>query len=286
MLTRVLTAVVGIPVVVLLVFLGDGSAFALATAALGLVGAHEFCRAVSQCGRAQPSAPFAWAAVLVGTGAAWGASQGVPGFWALPTATLLLMTALASQIVRPSPAPVRDLGATLLGGLYIGLLLPYLILMRGLGFPGLPALFRWNCTGANLVIFTFLITWAADTFAYLAGRRWGRTPLCAQLSPGKTVEGLAAGLFASALVGAGASAALLRSIWPDSSYLQHGLLLGALAGILGPIGDLCESAVKRELGVKDFGSVLPGHGGVLDRFDSLLFVAPVAYHYFLRFLPP
>ena len=286
MLTRTLTAVAGIPIVVLLVFLGDGTAFALAIAALGLVGVQELCRTVSVQGRAQPSAPFAWAVVLAASAAAWGSAHDVPAFWALPTATILLMTALASQIARASPAPVRDLGATLLAGLYVGLLLPYLILMRGLGFPGLPALFRWNCTGANLVLFTFLITWAADTFAYLAGRAWGKTRLCPRLSPGKTVEGLAAGLAAAALIGAGASVVLLRPQWPDSTYLQHGLLLGVLAGIVGPIGDLCESAMKRELGVKDFGTVIPGHGGVLDRFDSLLFVAPVAYYYFLRFFSP
>ncbi|MGQ9524999.1 MAG: phosphatidate cytidylyltransferase [Armatimonadota bacterium] len=286
MLTRTLTALIGIPVTVLLVFLRDGEAFAVAVAVTALVGVHEFCRTVSLRERAQPSTPFAWAIVLVAAAAAWGASQGTPMFWAAPSATLLFMAALAVQMLRPSPAPIRDLGATLLAGLYVGLLLPHLILIRGLGFQGTPAVFTWNSTGANLVLFTLLVTWAADTFAYVSGKTWGKHQLAPKLSPGKTVEGFIAGLLAAAAVGAIASIGLLRPLWPDSSYLRHGVTLGILAGIVGPVGDLCKSAMKRELGVKDFGTAIPGHGGVLDRFDSLMFVAPVAYYYFLRFFPP
>ena len=112
--------------------------------------------------------------------------------------------------------------------------------------------------------------WATDTFAYLVGKAIGKHKLAPSLSPGKTWEGSFGGLIGAILAG------MAFSAWIHQP-LALGISLGVLAGTVGQIGDLFESALKRERGIKDFGKLLPGHGGVLDRFDSLLFVAPLAY---------
>ncbi len=127
--------------------------------------------------------------------------------------------------------------------------------------------------GAWLMLFVAMCVWATDTFAYFVGKQFGRRKLAPQLSPGKTVEGAIGGLLGAILTGG------LFGTWIRLP-LEHGLAVGALAGFMGQVGDLFESALKRELGIKDFGHVLPGHGGALDRFDSLMFVAPLAYLYF------
>ena len=146
------------------------------------------------------------------------------------------------------------------GALYIGLPFTSLILLHRLGFIG---------QGAGYLLTVVFSIWAADTGAFFAGRALGRTPLARRLSPGKTVEGALGGLAAAILVGAAAGAGLIHR--PGT-----GLILGVMAGLLGPAGDLWESALKRELGVKDFGTLLPGHGGALDRLDSLMATAPFA----------
>jgi phosphatidate cytidylyltransferase len=160
----------------------------------------------------------------------------------------------------------------LIGAVYIGLLLGSFVLLRDLGPRTRVAPFGTADRGAWLMLLVALCVWAEDTAAYFAGRSLGRHKLAPTLSPGKTVEGALGGLFGALIVG------VSFGRW-FGIPLQIGLVFGALAGTFGPLGDLWESALKRELGIKDFGAVMPGHGGALDRFDSLLFVAPLAYLY-------
>jgi phosphatidate cytidylyltransferase len=134
------------------------------------------------------------------------------------------------------------------------------------GLPGDP--------GAWAVLFVFLTTWACDTGAFFVGRTFGRHKLAPQLSPGKTREGAIGGLLAALVVGS-----VLGNVLHLGSPLS--LLLGVVSGVLGQVGDLVASAIKRELGLKDFGALLPGHGGILDRFDSLLLTAPAIYYILL-----
>jgi len=116
------------------------------------------------------------------------------------------------------------------------------------------------------------VTWITDTGAYFVGSRFGRRKLAPRLSPNKTVEGAIGGLiFATAM-------SIAWGSWIGLPW-WHCAILGPILGFLGQIGDLCESALKRDLGIKDFGGIMPGHGGILDRFDSLLFTAPIAYYY-------
>jgi phosphatidate cytidylyltransferase len=122
------------------------------------------------------------------------------------------------------------------------------------------------------VILTVLLTAASDIFAYAVGYRFGRHKLAPAVSPAKTWEGVAGGMVGAMVVGAVAGPLLI-----DELFVGHAVALGALVAIVAVIGDLAESAVKRSLGVKDLGRLLPGHGGMMDRVDAMLFTLPVAH---------
>ena len=126
--------------------------------------------------------------------------------------------------------------------------------------------------GGKLVITIFFVTWMGDTGAYFIGKRWGKHKLFPQISSHKSREGLVGAILLSGV------AMFISRTWLPLSLI-HTLVLGGLIGTMGQIGDFSESMLKRELGIKDFGKILPGHGGILDRFDSLLFTVPLFYYY-------
>lgn len=140
------------------------------------------------------------------------------------------------------------------------------------GLAGFAGLMLGYSNGIGLVIGLAICVIAYDSFGYLVGKKFGRTPLSPHVSPGKTLEGLVGGMAASIVV-----AVLVVSHIHPWGGIGHSLLLGLVVAVVAPIGDLCESMIKRDLRIKDFGSILPGHGGVLDRFDALLFVLPAGY---------
>jgi phosphatidate cytidylyltransferase len=163
-------------------------------------------------------------------------------------------------VVRARPA--HNIGITLLGVLWVGFLGSFASLM--LRYP--------DREGIAFLLATILAVVANDVGALFFGRQFGNTPLAPEVSPNKSWEGFAGGLLVSVIV----CAVVVREISPWS--LGSALALAVVASIVGPLGDLCESLVKRDLGLKDMGTILPGHGGVLDRFDALLFVLPAAYY--------
>lgn len=132
--------------------------------------------------------------------------------------------------------------------------------------------YQGDYTSATLIGW-FVLVWANDSFAYLVGRRWGKTRIAPTVSPGKTWEGWFGGMVATVLLGAWVLAPAMGSSGP--STMTWGML-ALIVSVLGPVGDLSESALKRQAGLKDSGNILPGHGGVLDRFDSHFIAAPVA----------
>jgi phosphatidate cytidylyltransferase len=157
---------------------------------------------------------------------------------------------------------LRQGAIVLTGMLYVGLTLSYLVLVRLLP------------EGEFLLVFLLLVTWAADTAAYYVGTLYGRRLLAPRISPKKTVEGLAGGFIGATII-----AFVARwTFMPQFSHLET-LVLAAFITVAGLWGDLVESAIKRSVGVKDSGGLLPGHGGMLDRLDSLLFSAPAFYYY-------
>jgi phosphatidate cytidylyltransferase len=159
--------------------------------------------------------------------------------------------------------PMVNTAVTMLGYSYVGVL--------G-GFAGLLLVYP---DGVGMVIGLVICAVGYDVAGYLVGSRIGRRPLAPDVSPNKTVEGLLAGMGASVVLGAIISVVLGLHPW-DS--LSNGVLLGIVVAIFAPLGDLCESMIKRDLGLKDLGTLLPGHGGVLDRFDAMLFCLPAVYY--------
>lgn len=130
----------------------------------------------------------------------------------------------------------------------------------------------------QLIWLVFITAWATDTFAYFSGYLFGRKKLCPSISPKKTVEGALGGIIGSILI----SSIFMYVFYPK--LIIHGVLIGFLGSIIGQIGDLTASLFKRYLGIKDYGKIMPGHGGILDRFDSILFTAPLVYYYIYLFL--
>jgi len=177
---------------------------------------------------------------------------------------LLTIIFLLQFTRRESSQAVVGISTTLFGILYVSWLFSFLIKIRFLE------------NGIALLAFILLVTKTGDIGAYLVGSRWGRHPLIARISPGKSVEGAIGGLVFS-IMAALASKLYLPS-WPCFSYLNL-IATGAFFGVLAQLGDLSESLIKRDCRVKDSGNLLPGLGGVLDMIDSILFTAPAFYFY-------
>jgi phosphatidate cytidylyltransferase len=186
---------------------------------------------------------------------------------ALPLGPLLLfvMTAILLFYLVSKQDLSRslvDVSVLIFGTLYIGFTLGHLLLTRALP------------DGIFLIFFVVLVTWAGDTGAYYAGMSMGRTPLAPSISPNKTVEGLLGGCLLAVMI------ALIARAWFIPSFtILDAVMLGLVLTVVGLIGDLSESMFKRSAGVKDSGGLIPGHGGVLDRLDSLLLTAPTYYYY-------
>ena len=169
---------------------------------------------------------------------------------------------------RPLTDALGDIGISSAGLVFIVLPLSVVVRIHAL-----------DVLGPKLLLFTLLLVWVGDTLAYFVGHSFGRMPMAAQLSPKKTWEGAAANLLGSAIVGV----ALFG--WLNINAFQT-VLMACLANVAGQAGDLLKSAYKRGAGVKDSGTLLPGHGGILDRIDALILAAPVVWYYFRFLLAP
>lgn len=249
---RVATACVGAPVLIAAIWFG-GWALLAVVLLLSAVGAVEFRRLAASAGYR--------ISVLVLAGTLLFPLLAAAGRWTdsgALAAGLVLASAAASLVSANRGAAPRHAAATGLGVFYVGALFAHLILMR-------------DALGPVVALAVVGLIWANDTTAYFAGRAWGRRKLAPSISPGKTVEGFLVGI-AAAVVAAAALAFLMD--WPVGSLTGIGLGV-ALAAVAG---DLWESALKRRAGVKDSGALLPGHGGVLDRFDAVLFGVPAGYY--------
>lgn len=257
---RVATAVVGIPLLLAATYAG-GWVMAVAAAVLALVGIEEML-GLAGGGLAVPR----WLLRIWAPGLVLMVNRQphlLADTLAAGVFTVFALTGVTAVLARdrgaPDQAPSR-VGRTLLVLAYPSLLFAYLVPLRtGWGFAA--------------VWLTLATIWINDTLAYFCGRFFGRIKLAPLVSPGKTVEGALAGLLGSAAVGWLAHGAVGLSG-------AQGTLFGLAVGLAGLLGDLFESMMKRAAGVKDSGRLLPGHGGVLDRFDSLAFGLPVAFCFF------
>lgn len=160
-----------------------------------------------------------------------------------------------------------DISVTLIGFIYISYFLIHILSL--------------SMIDSHFIIwFVFLIAWATDTFAYFSGYFFGSKKLFPEVSPKKTVEGSIGGIIGSIAV------CLLFTYLFNRDFIFHSVFLGFVGSIISQIGDLIASKVKRYVGIKDFGNIMPGHGGVLDRFDSILLTSPFVYYYVLLILKP
>lgn len=261
--TRLLTAVVLIPIVVWLIYLGDLPFLAL-VAGLAMFAEIEFCLLVMPDGF-QPihliGVALVWLFLLDSQFAEWRLLR--PGMVAILSVSVVWL------IIRHRWLEVTDWAGVVASGMYIGLYGSHLIRLRQLSGDGL----WWTLVAIPAILL-------ADSAAYFVGSAWGRHKLAPSLSFGKTWEGYGSGIVVGSLMGG-----LLAWLWtfaagPGTTVTAfRGLVLGALIGSIAPIGDLVVSLVKREAGVDDSGKLLPGHGGALDRLDTVLWTAVIGYYY-------
>jgi phosphatidate cytidylyltransferase len=259
---RLATAAIGIPALLLVIVAGGPLYTAVVALVLGVATA-EIYRAAGL--RLEDPAAF------VGVAAAAAMAPAVHATAEVRVAILtgLVVVSLAVLVVNGEVgASFERWTPVVAGAVYIGVLGSHLVALRRLD------------DGRDWVLLMLFTTFATDTGAYFIGRAIGRHRLAPRVSPGKTIEGAVGGLIAAALASVALNAAL--SLGQQTAAM---LALGAAVGVAGQLGDLAESLLKRSLGVKDMGRLFPGHGGVLDRMDSILFATPLVY-YLARFVMP
>ncbi len=265
--TRLIVAAIGMPVVVSVAWAG-GPIFAAALGLLAGIGFREYAEIIlgtpSRTLRAiGTTSAFAFPFVVL--------YGGLEGAMLLFVILLLATPMMAVATVGIPQYPVRNAALVVFGVLWTGGLLAFAIPLREgwvLTSPAPDARYA----GTLLVMFPIVLTWVADSAAYLGGRASGRRPLAALISPNKTVEGAVCGLVAST----GAAGIYAEFVPGWTLGLPATLFFGLCIGSAAIKGDLVESALKREVGAKDTSTLLPGHGGMLDRLDSLLWTLPVS----------
>ena len=262
MLARFLTVVIAAPLVIAVIgLMGLGASFALLVAACLPAMYEYYAMALPGAKKAEVYGCLALGALVLAAALA-DAAANTPALLAAGMCVAAFVLIFVAYICRGGSVPFDRIVTLFFGIFYVALLSSFLILLRAV-----PA-------GVSLVFFLLFVTWAGDIGAYLIGRALGSHPLCPRVSPAKTVEGSCGGVLFSLAAAFGCRALFMQNITP-----AHCIAMAAGINILNQIGDLSESAIKRACGVKDSGRILPGHGGVLDRIDSLLFAAPFLYYY-------
>jgi phosphatidate cytidylyltransferase len=268
-MTRVLSALVLLPVVVGAIWFLPSEATLVLALVAGALAFSEYCHLGRALGLTVPGG-IGGAAVLTVSFAMWFADRTLYANWAylVLMAALIVVGAASIGRGRPSPGVLADAAATMFAPIYLGLPLGALAAVR----------VDDDRLDGRLVLLLLLATIVvSDSAQYYCGRAFGRTPLSPEISPKKTVEGAIGGVVFGTL------AMVVGGRYIFESPLWMLALLGAAIALLGIVGDLFESLLKRSAGVKDSSNLIPGHGGVLDRIDSWLFAAPV-YYVFVRFI--
>lgn len=266
---RVISALIGIPVLIFTVYHG-GLLFLGLVAVLAFLGLNEFYGLVQKKGIVLSKVLF----ITNGLIFIFLPLTNIPNSFLFDFFLFyVLISTLVTELFKSETKnALLNTSLTFLGVIYVGWLSAHLVYLRNL--PG----------GFFYVILVLLVTWANDTGAYFVGINLGKRKLCPHISPNKTVEGALGGLICSLI------AALITGLWINSLLsvvnfsLGQLLLLGLLISFAAQLGDLAESLFKRDAGLKDSSNLIPGHGGVLDRFDSLLLAVPVVYYYLRVFI--
>lgn len=265
-LKRWVTALVLLPLLIFLVIRG-GPWFGLFVCLVGFLGLLEYYLIIFKSEGRKLLGPIP----MIGLGVApimlWTAHRFTPELMICALVLdLLLCAVLSLSLFKSDPEVLQRIARQVQGLVYVPLLLAFALLIRN------------GTDGANWLFFVLAIVFAGDVGAYYMGSYLGKHKLCPSISPGKTWEGAMGGIFANLLIGSiGQVLFFPRLLWHES------LIFYVLLGVAGQVGDLFESEFKRAADVKDSGRILPGHGGILDRIDALLFALPVAY-FFKKFI--
>lgn len=250
---RILSALVFVPVLLLFMYLG-GMPFALLVLALGTIGVHEFYT------MAKTKHQVLFWPMLLGVWIMLISSYLQVSNW-LTLGILVTFCLVFGYAVFRFPAfDVVDIAVNFLGLIYVGWTLAHLILLGGMP------------DGRVLVLFAFVAMWANDSGAYFVGITLGKRRPWGEISPKKSVEGAIGGIITTCV------ALFLLNLYFGLMHSVTAILIGVAVAIIGLIGDLMESLIKRYYGVKDSGKLIPGHGGILDRFDSVMLAAPMMYY--------
>ncbi len=268
---RILTAGVGIPAAIFIINYGQWL-YGLTISLLAFVAWHEYVRMMKY---KQIKVSNLLGGIGIGAliGCAW---VGNPSE-TVAVSVLITMAVLTKMVLSYHTFSLADAAFTFAGFLYIGLSFSHLVMLRFLDSSLGSASGALLPFGALYLWLAFLGTWASDTFAYFVGSKFGRTKLAPAISPSKTREGATGGL-----VGCIFTVIVFGNYF--NIPLVHLFFLGLVVGITAPVGDLVQSVIKRYVGIKDSGNFFPGHGGVLDRFDSIMFAVPAVYYYLQIFL--
>lgn len=258
--TRVISAIIGLPLILSVLFFG-GKLLILLFFLLSIIGLYEYFNAFKNIGFKLST----WVGYL-GTIAYYFLiilnKNSVVSFSLILFIIIILL--FFDTIKRNST--IIEAALTILGMVYIPCMFSNIIFLQN------------GINGKALVWLPFLTAWLSDTFAYFTGITFGKNKLYPKISPNKTIEGSLGGI-----VGSTTSSLIAGIIFNNLGFsmpIIHYGIIGILSGVMGQIGDLFASSIKRFCKVKDYGNIIPGHGGILDRFDSILFTAPTVYFYF------
>lgn len=265
MITRILTSVIGIPILIAIVAF-SGFPLRIALMIVSLIGVYEFYNAVNSKIKKINVIGYLFTIIYSFILLKLDLNS---YFIFISLFILMLMT---SMIAHHEDYNIKDVAITFIGFYYVCFLLSYIVMVRE------------HSNGFIYVWLIFITAWGSDSGAYFTGKAIGKHKLVPKLSPNKTVEGSIGGIILASVL------CVIYGLIMNNffkSNLQHislpsmiiGLaIIGAIGSIAGQLGDLAASAIKRYTGIKDYGNLIPGHGGILDRFDSILFTAPLVYY--------
>lgn len=261
--SRMLVNTLGIPGILLMIWLG-GLWFTMFTTVVMLLAIREFY----QINSTQGSAPLLWLGwiVTLGIGMMYYNPGALADNYMVVAIVGFFLVGMVIELFRDKPNPTRNIAITFLGIFYIPILLGTLISLRQMD----------TVHYSHLTFGLFISIWMCDSAAYLIGKKWGRKKIFKRISPNKSIVGCVAGL-----VGAGVVFVIMHSFNLLGSQFDWNdvVVFSFIAGVVGQIGDFIESMFKRDMNVKDTGQFLMGHGGVLDRFDSLILASPFLFIY-------
>jgi len=258
--SRWISALFGAPLVILILAFGNVYVIDVAFAIISAISLHEYFNSFKEKAK-----PIIWIGYVISALIAFihvlQADMIMPILGFIVPITILIM--FVQVILTNNKTTIKDISITLFGIFYIAVFLMFIPLIRG------------SENGKLLIWYVFFAAWMTDTFAYLIGKRFGKHKF-SQISPNKSIEGCIAGTL-------GATITILvytyicNTYWGLNMSYSYITIVAIILSIIGQIGDFAASSIKRYVGIKDFSNLIPGHGGMLDRFDSVIFIAPFAY---------